>query len=234
MQCTPTAILGNLFNRAPSSKTRSKEALRRLLAAVEGTERGLKTSPQQLQEIKACFLELEEAGQPPATDALLNATWRLLWTTEKVSRRRRRPAAPLSPTAQHSPSYNYCTSHITLTSLMHVQETLFILKNAGLFGTKAGEVYQVIDAKAGSLTNVIEFPPSGAFIVDSDIQLDNCRRAEFQFTGARLQTAKSTYTLPPLGQGWFNTTFVDGQYRLSKDVRGDFLLIVKDGPPRKF
>jgi hypothetical protein len=47
------------------------------------------------------------------------------------------------------------------------KETLWILKNAGLFGTAAGDVFQVIDVDNGRLQNVIEFPPEGAFIVDS-------------------------------------------------------------------
>ena len=39
------------------------------------------------------------------------------------------------------------------------KEQLFIIEKAGLFGTRAGEVLQVIDVRKGTLNNVITFPP---------------------------------------------------------------------------
>lgn len=82
------------------------------------------------------------------------------------------------------------------------KETLFILQWAGLFGTTAGEVWQVIDTKQGSLTNVIEFPPDGAFIVDSGISIAGADRCEFSFTGAKLKLPSREFTVPPVGKGW--------------------------------
>eukprot|EP00879_Flechtneria_rotunda_P015292 GHRR01015985.1.p1 GENE.GHRR01015985.1~~GHRR01015985.1.p1 ORF type:complete len:181 (+),score=32.10 GHRR01015985.1:202-744(+) len=82
------------------------------------------------------------------------------------------------------------------------KETLFILKNAGFFGTKAGDVYQVIDINAKRLQNVITFPPTSAFIVDSSIQVDGPQRVNFKFTAAKLKSAGRDYGVPPFGQGW--------------------------------
>ncbi|CAG9467438.1 unnamed protein product [Pedinophyceae sp. YPF-701] len=113
------------------------------------------------------------------------------------------------------------------------KETLWILKNAGLFGTEAGEVYQVIDMANGSLNNVITFPPEGAFTVDSSVAAKDDVRVEFKFSGARVRTPGRTLPLPPFGQGWFDNIYLDGKYRVAKDSRGDILVTVRDGPPRE-
>ncbi|KAH0895104.1 hypothetical protein HID58_057533 [Brassica napus] len=39
------------------------------------------------------------------------------------------------------------------------KEQLFIIEKAGIVGTRAGEVLQVIDVRKGTLNNVITFPP---------------------------------------------------------------------------
>lgn len=115
-----------------------------------------------------------------------------------------------------------------------MQETLFILKNAALFRTAAGESYQVcivvsdclssitcqgapwcstspqactlllqvIDLPNQRLNNVIEFPPAGAFVVDSTLSVAGPQRLQFQFNGASLRTDKRTISLPPFGKGW--------------------------------
>jgi hypothetical protein len=51
------------------------------------------------------------------------------------------------------------------------REQLFIVQNAPAFRTAAGDVLQVIDVPGGTLNNVITFPPSGAFVVDGDIEI---------------------------------------------------------------
>lgn len=60
------------------------------------------------------------------------------------------------------------------------KEQLYIIKNAYWFGTKAGDVLQVIDVGNSVLNNVITFPPSGAFIVGSDIKIVSPQRVEFR------------------------------------------------------
>ena len=71
-----------------------------LLAAIDGTERGCKTSSSQRAKIDAAINVLEEAaevGNDLSTD--LTATWKLLWTTEKVLCLPREP--PSRPSDAH-------------------------------------------------------------------------------------------------------------------------------------
>ncbi|KIZ03869.1 putative plastid-lipid-associated protein 11, chloroplastic [Monoraphidium neglectum] len=114
------------------------------------------------------------------------------------------------------------------------KETLWIIQNSGLFGTKAGDVFQVIDVDAGRLQNVVTFPPQGAFIVDSGIQVDGPQRTTFKFNSAKLKLPSRDFKLPPFGQGWFDTVYVDDQLRVAQDIRGDTLVVARDGPPRIF
>ena len=65
-----------------------------------------------------------------------------------------------------------------------------------------GNILQVIDVAAGRLNNVITFPPDGAFIVDSSLDVGSDQRLNFRFTGARLKLPNRTVSLPPFGQGW--------------------------------
>lgn len=60
------------------------------------------------------------------------------------------------------------------------KEQLFIVKNAGLFGTEAGDVLQVIDVENKRLNNVITFPPSGVFFVRSMIETEPPQRVNFK------------------------------------------------------
>lgn len=61
---------------------------------------------------------------------------------------------------------------------------------------------QVIDVAAGTLQNVITFPPDGAFIVDSSIAVENEQRVNFKFGAAKLKLPKRDIKVPPVGQGW--------------------------------
>lgn len=62
---------------------------------------------------------------------------------------------------------------------------------------------QIIDVEAALLQNVITFPPEGAFVVDSGIELAGERRVNFKFSAATLQLpAGRDVRLPPFGQGW--------------------------------
>lgn len=60
------------------------------------------------------------------------------------------------------------------------QEQLFIVRNAPFFRTAAGDVLQVIDVPGGALNNVITFPPSGAFVVNGDIEVQPPQRVNFR------------------------------------------------------
>ena len=82
------------------------------------------------------------------------------------------------------------------------ERQLFIIEKAGLFGTRAGEVLQVIDVRKGTLNNVITFPPDGVFFVRSDIDISSLQRVNFKFTSTVLRGSNWEIPLPPFGQGW--------------------------------
>lgn len=65
------------------------------------------------------------------------------------------------------------------------KEQLYIIKNAPLFGTKAGDVLQVIDVEKKTLNNVITFPPGGVFFVRSTIEIASSQRVNFRYTCIR-------------------------------------------------
>ncbi|CAA6663292.1 unnamed protein product [Spirodela intermedia] len=105
------------------------------------------------------------------------------------------------------------------------KEQLFIIKNAYLFGTKTGDVLQVIDMEKGLLNNVITFPPSGVFFVRSTCQAASAQRVNFRFTSAVLRGDGWQIPLPPFGQGWFESVYLDEDIRVAKDIRGDYLVV---------
>lgn len=124
------------------------------------------------------------------------------------------------------------------------KETLaFDTTLAPLFRTAVCGIYQVIDVPARTLQNVISFSTGGAFIVDSSCVPDddadatkpfNPSRLNFKFNAARLDAygKKGFLKLPPKGQGWFDTVWLDpaGEWRAARDVRGDTLVVRRAGP----
>ncbi|XP_062000492.1 probable plastid-lipid-associated protein 11, chloroplastic isoform X3 [Rosa rugosa] len=82
------------------------------------------------------------------------------------------------------------------------KEQLFIIQNASVFGTRAGDVLQVIDVDRKVLNNVITFPPDGVFFVRSTIEVASPQRVNFRFTSAVLRGKSWEFPLPPFGQGW--------------------------------
>ncbi|XP_061371310.1 probable plastid-lipid-associated protein 11, chloroplastic isoform X1 [Gastrolobium bilobum] len=105
------------------------------------------------------------------------------------------------------------------------KEQLFIVGKAHLFGTSAGDVLQVIDVRKSTLNNVITFPPDGVFFVRSSIQIVSPQRVNFRFTSAVLRGKNWEIPLPPFGQGWFETVYLDDHLRVVKDIRGDYLVV---------
>jgi hypothetical protein len=223
--------LAKLFAPASSSSSSRSSALRqtptaiaaakRIVELAESTERGTKTTPEAKKEILSLALALRDdeaplaSGSAAAAKQLLSGTWRQLYSTEK--------------------------------------ETLFIFTTiAPLFGVKGEEAYQVIDAEAGRLQNVITFSNGAAFVVESTLSVEEEEQDEdqdegeetggplplrctFRFTGATLKLPSGkAFKLPPAGKGWFDTTYVDSGARVAFDVRGDTLVVERDGPPRWF
>ncbi|GLT39583.1 hypothetical protein SLA2020_137660 [Shorea laevis] len=105
------------------------------------------------------------------------------------------------------------------------KEQLFIIEKAYLFGTQAGDVLQVIDVEKRTLNNVITFPPDGVFFVRSTIEIASAQRVNFRFTSAVLRGREWEIPLPPFGQGWFETVYLDDEIRVVKDIRDDYLVV---------
>ncbi|XP_057522687.1 probable plastid-lipid-associated protein 11, chloroplastic isoform X4 [Amaranthus tricolor] len=105
------------------------------------------------------------------------------------------------------------------------KEQLFIIKNATIFGTQVGDVLQVIDVDSLKLNNVITFPPSGVFFVRSSMEVASAQRVNFRFTSAVLRGKHWEFPLPPFGQGWFESIYLDDDIRVAKDIRGDYLVV---------
>lgn len=105
------------------------------------------------------------------------------------------------------------------------KEQLFIVEKASVFGTEAGDILQVIDVASRTLNNVITFPPTGMFLVNSTIEVESAQRVSFKFTKASLRIGDWTIPFPPFGQGWFESVYLDDKIRVAKDIRGDYLVV---------
>ena len=96
-------------------------------------------------------------------------------------------------------------------------------------------MHQVIDVDRGSLQNVITFPPEGCFVVDSELSVQGPQRCTFKFRAADLKLpGGKKLSLPPFGQGWFDTVYLDESIRVARDSRGDTLVVERAGAPRSF
>ena len=106
------------------------------------------------------------------------------------------------------------------------KETLFFLKY-GLFGKPVSNIYQDINIDEKTINNQILFEGDREFSVlgDINIDIDRSTRINFTFQKALLRIPPlPQLSLPPVGKGWFENVYVNEKYRLSRDVRGDYLL----------
>ena len=78
-----TSLAGNICRAQTQSNA---SAVHDLLTAIRGTERGVSTTGAQRQAILTATAALTELGRGSTTTCdTLSATWKLLWTTEKVA-----------------------------------------------------------------------------------------------------------------------------------------------------
>lgn len=106
------------------------------------------------------------------------------------------------------------------------KETLFFAQN-GLFGSKVKKIIQSIDTATRTLKNIIEFDDGREFNVTGVLSDDAKKRTRviFKFKSATLKIPPiPSLSLPPVGQGWFDNLYVNNKYRLSRDIRGDYLI----------
>lgn len=99
----------------------------------------------------------------------------------------------------------------------------------------ATEVSQTIDAN-GNLQNMIPFAKGGSFGVsgtltipssanDDEASTGTGKRTNFVFDTATLDLQKwGTYQVPPVGEGWFDTLYLDDNLRVDINSRDDILI----------
>ena len=97
--------------------------------------------------------------------------------------------------------------------------------------TSPGSIYQSI-CENEVLENKIPFTRGGFLSVEGQLSrptndADSLKqqRTNFYFTRATLDLAKwGTYSLPPLGKGWFDTIYLDDELRIDVNSRDDILI----------
>jgi len=87
----------------------------------------------------------------------------------------------------------------------------------------SGDITQTIDGNV--LNNKIEFKRGGYLGVSGSAIPSQDRRTDFQFQSATLDLAKwGSYKVPPVGQGWFDTVYLDDDIRVDCNSRKDILI----------
>lgn len=106
------------------------------------------------------------------------------------------------------------------------KETL-ALAGGGVLGRAVTDVYQLIDAEKGTLSNNIDFE-GGAFEVDSTCEPSDGIRVDFAFNAARVRFGDIALPLPPVGKGWFDCVYLDDEIRIVRDSRDDALIALRE------
>ena len=89
----------------------------------------------------------------------------------------------------------------------------------------ASEVSQTINGS--ELGNLIPFKRGGCLSVSGTLSVPDVTgiRTEFKFDTATLDLAKwGTYEFPPVGEGWFDTLYLDDTLRVDTNSRDDILI----------
>lgn len=89
----------------------------------------------------------------------------------------------------------------------------------------SGTISQTIDGSL--LENLIPFRRGGSFEVKGRLSIPRPDdiRTEFEFESATLDLGKwGSYTLPPIGKGWFDTVYLDDNLRVDVNSRNDILI----------
>ncbi|KAF8065814.1 PAP11 [Scenedesmus sp. PABB004] len=209
-------------------------ALEALLADVRSVPQGAPTPPGTAARILARVAELRAATAGAATtgDAQLSATWRLLWTTEKETRFIVETVAPLFGTAAGG-----------VFQVIDVAGRR--LQNVITFPPDGAFVVDSSIAVQGPQRVAFEFnavgarpqraaPGAGAEARRHRRRCPALPAARARGLQAKLKAGGRDWGVPPFGKGWFDTVYVDERYRVAQDVRGDTLIVERDGPPRIF
>lgn len=86
-------------------------------------------------------------------------------------------------------------------------------------------ISQTIDGSV--LQNLIPFKAGGSFGVSGRLSIPDPDgiRTDFEFESATLDLGKwGSFTLPPVGKGWFDTVYIDDELRVDLNSRDDILI----------
>ena len=88
----------------------------------------------------------------------------------------------------------------------------------------SGDITQTI--KSGSLVNYIPFRKGGGFGVQGSVIPDENlgERTNFKFESASIDLGWLKFSIPPLGEGWFDTIYLDDDLRVDVNSRDDILI----------
>ncbi|KAJ1444299.1 hypothetical protein M885DRAFT_553306 [Pelagophyceae sp. CCMP2097] len=114
-------------------------------------------------------------------------------------------------------------------------ELLFAIEKGLVGAGPCDGVFQDINVAAGTLDNVVDFANDSQLLVTSSLDADagNPRRFDFAFKGCALRWRGFTVPLPPVGKGWGELAFIDGDLRIQRDVRGDLLIARRVNVPKR-
>ena len=196
-------FLKSLFSPPSSSSSSSTEVqnLKQELYTICNNSYG-KSTPQIQSQIQSLITQLRQVNptRNTAKSNLLQREWIVLWTSEK--------------------EINWFIDNGISTC---ITQTL---------------------SGGTSLENWIPFTNGGGFGVVGTISVDdndavssnsvekgdnNIIRTQFKFNSAKLDLGKwGTYNFPPIGNGWFDTVYLDEELRIDLNSRND-ILICKSG-----
>lgn len=125
--------------------------------------------------------------------------------------------APLSPTKSAASSNRLQKKWILVWT---TEKEINVFQDWGISGT----ISQTIDGPV--LENLIPFRRGGSFGVTGRLSPDpDGIRTDFEFESATLDLGKwGSLTLPPVGKGWFDTVFLDDDFRVDVNSRDDILI----------
>ena len=88
----------------------------------------------------------------------------------------------------------------------------------------SGEITQTIQGR--SLNNLIEFKNGGGLSVNGDLNESDIypERTNFKFSNANLDLGFVSFDIPPVGEGWFDTVYLDANLRIDVNSRDDILI----------
>ena len=158
--------------------------------------------PKRCEEIDAAIDALALVTPITTTAELLqklnNKTWYLIWTTEKE----------INLFIERGWSKNVTQQLFNDTTLInHIP----FVGNTGFFGV-TGSIYRNATSS-------------------NDIDVCNTR-TQFKFEQAQLSFnlswVQKTINIPPIGQGWFDTVYLDDTFRVDRNSRNDILACCTD------